>query len=238
MTSRPRPARPVPHLGRPGPALHACSTSASGTIVAALLLLVSPWGATWYGDHLSSAASVNGQTITKDAFAQAGRRQRVPRRTTRAGACRTLLAAGHIRATDAESRKAIIDQRLGQADTISLEQLVDGTIQAELARKQGVTVTDADVDARITEEATTPELRHAWMIAVAPELRRRRDAAHRRGRRPRPRPRPTQALADLKAGKDWDTSPRPCPRTRPRTRPATSPSSTRTPRSTRPSSTP
>ena len=37
------------------------------TIVAALLLLLIALGASWYNDHLAAAATVNGQTITKDA---------------------------------------------------------------------------------------------------------------------------------------------------------------------------
>ena len=39
------------------------------TIVAALLLLAIAGGTAWYGDHLAAAATVNGQTITKDAYA-------------------------------------------------------------------------------------------------------------------------------------------------------------------------
>ena len=38
------------------------------TIAAALLLLVVAGGVAWYGDHLAAAATVNGQTVTKDAF--------------------------------------------------------------------------------------------------------------------------------------------------------------------------
>ena len=53
-------------------------------------------------------------------------------------------------------------------EIVALEQLIDGKVMESLAPDKGVAVTDADVDARLTEEATTPELRHAWMIAVAP----------------------------------------------------------------------
>ena len=34
------------------------------TVIAAFLLLLIAWGASWYGDHLASAATVNGTTIT------------------------------------------------------------------------------------------------------------------------------------------------------------------------------
>ena len=173
------------------------------TVVAALLLLLVAWGVSWYGDHLSAAATVNGQTITRDAWHKqvAINQFRADYQNRR---IRTLLAAGHISASDAEARQSAMTQRLQQIDSLSLEQLVDGTIQAGLATKQGVTVAPSDIDARLQDEATTPELRHAWVIAVAPELATGSstptDAAVAAAKA-----KADQALADLKAGKDWDT---------------------------------
>jgi parvulin-like peptidyl-prolyl isomerase len=173
------------------------------TVIAALLLLLIAWGASWYGDHLASAATVNGASITKDEWdrqmaVNAFRADYQQRRI------RTLLAAGRIRSVDADARQQVISQRLGQIEAISLEQLIDGRIQDELAAKQGVTATDAEVDARIQDEATTPELRHAWMIAVEPELAEGEsvptDAAKAAAKA-----KAEAALADLKAGKDWET---------------------------------
>jgi parvulin-like peptidyl-prolyl isomerase len=173
------------------------------TIVAALLLLLIAWGVSWYGDHLAAAATVNGQTITKDAWSkQVG--VNAFRSDYQLRRIRTMLAAGQISAADAETRQAIIQQRQGQNDALSLEQLIDGTIQAELATKQSVTVTPADIDARLKEEATTAELRHAWVIAVKPELADGKstptDEAIAAAKT-----KADQALADLKAAKDWDT---------------------------------
>ncbi len=172
------------------------------TIVAALLLLLVAWGASWYNDHLASVATVNGQTITKDAYAKqvAVNTFRADYQTRR---LRTLLAANQIRPTDADTRQAIIEQRLQQIDTISLEQLIDGTIQAELATKQGVTITEDDVTGRVTEEATIPELRHAWMIAVTPELESGKSLPTDEAKTAA-RAKAAKALADLKAGGDWD----------------------------------
>jgi len=173
------------------------------TIVAALLLLLIAWGVSWYGDHLAAAATVNGQTITRDAW-----NKQVDINTFRADyqqrRIRTMLAAGQMSASDAETRQAIIQQRLGQIDALSLEQLIDGTIQAELATKQGVTITPADIDARLKEEATTPELRHAWVIAVEPALEEGKsvptDAAVATAKAAA-----EKVVTDLKAGGDWDT---------------------------------
>jgi parvulin-like peptidyl-prolyl isomerase len=173
------------------------------TVVAALLLLVIAFASSWYGEHLAPAATVNGQTISKDAHQRqlAVNEFRLDYQTRR---IRTLLTAGRIRPADAEQRLASLEQFKGQASTVSLEQLIDGRIMDQLAAEQGVTVSDADIDARITEEATTPELRRAWMIAVEPELADGEsvptDAAVAAAKA-----KAAQALADLKAGKDWET---------------------------------
>ena len=171
------------------------------TIVVALLLLAVAGGAAWYGDHLAAAAEVNGQSITKDAYAKqldvnAFRTEYQERRI------RTLLTAGKIRAGDATARQSLLDQRKQQAETIALEQLVDGAVQADLAAKQGLTITDADLDARFAEEATTPEMRHAWMIEVAPEIPTG-GAAATDVTKAAAKAAAVKALADLRAGKDW-----------------------------------
>ncbi len=171
------------------------------TVAVALLLLAIAAGAAWYGDHLAPAAEVNGQTITKDAYGK-----QLDVNAFRIGyqerRIRSLLTAGRIRTGDATARQSILDQRKQQADTIALEQLVDGAVQADLATKQGVTVTEADVDARLVEEATTPEMRHAWMIEVAPEIPTGgtvpTDATKAAAKAAA-----VKALADLNAGKDW-----------------------------------
>src|SRR5262249_38871199 len=102
------------------------------------------------------------------------------------------------------TRQSALSQQLGQNASISLEQLIDGTIQEQLAAQQGITVTDADVDAKITEDATTPELRHAWMIAVEPQ-RKDGESVATDAEKQAAKAIADQALADLKAGKDWDS---------------------------------
>ena len=77
-------------------------------------------------------------------------------------------------------------------------------IMAQLAPAQNVTVTDADIDARMTDEATTPELRNASMIAVAPTLATG-ETVFTDAEKAAAKAKADQALADLKAGKDWAT---------------------------------
>jgi parvulin-like peptidyl-prolyl isomerase len=173
------------------------------TVAVALILLLVAFGISWYNEHLAAAASVDGQSISRDAFRtqfaiNAFRNEYQGRRV------RTLLTAGHIRTADAQAREAVLQQRSQQAATISLEQLVDGAVMAQLASAHNVTVADADVDARVAEDATTPEMRHAWLIAVAPELADGEGEVTDEAKAAA-KAKADQALADLQAGKDWET---------------------------------
>jgi parvulin-like peptidyl-prolyl isomerase len=173
------------------------------TVAVAVILLLVAFGFSWYNEHLAAAASVNGQSITRDAFRKqfainSFRNEYQGRRV------RTLLTAGHIRTADAQAREEVLSQRSQQGATISLEQLVDGAIMAQLAASQNVTVAEADIDARMAEDATTPEMRHAWLIAVAPELAEG-ETEFTDAEKAAAKAKADQALADLKAGKDWET---------------------------------
>lgn len=172
-------------------------------VVASILLLAVAAGASWYSEHLAEAASVNGKTINRDQF-----RTRLAvdvfRNDYQERRLRTLLTSGQIRVSDYENRMAVIAQRKQQAAALALERLIDATIQAELAEREGVVVTDADIDARLLEEATIPELRHAWIIEVAPEVP---DGAIEPGdeEKAAAKAKADRALADLRAGRDWLT---------------------------------
>ena len=117
---------------------------------------------------------------------------------------RTLLTAGHIRATDAQARLDAYSQLTQNAPTIALEQLIDSIVMQQLAPTQGVTVSDADVQAQITEEATTPETRHAWLIAVTPVLTAGSSTPSLLAKA-EAKTKAENALKDLQAGKDWAT---------------------------------
>jgi parvulin-like peptidyl-prolyl isomerase len=173
------------------------------TVAVALILLLVAFGISWYSEHLASAATVDGQSISRDAFRKqfainAFRNEYQGRRV------RTLLTAGHIRTADAQARESVLQQRSQQAATISLEQLVDGAVMSQLAAAQNVTVNDADIDARLAEDATTPEMRHAWLIAVAPELADG-ETEFTDEAKAAAKAKADQALADLEGGKDWET---------------------------------
>ncbi len=171
-------------------------------IILSVLILVGYAAYSWFDDHFGAAATVNGQVITKDQL-----RNRltiedfnltyVQRRV------QTLLAQGRISADDAQRQLDIISQRQKQLAQLTLERLVDVSLQAKLAADNGVTVSDQDVDAQLMDLATTSEERHVWMIEVEPNAdavtgvvsdEQKRIALGKAQR----------ALAQLKAGVSWE----------------------------------
>jgi parvulin-like peptidyl-prolyl isomerase len=172
-------------------------------VVAALGLLALAVGMSWYDEHLAPAATINGEGISKDAY-----RTRLAidlfRSDYQERRIRSLLNAGQLRVADAQARLSLIDQRKQQAATLALEHLIDARIQSDLAPGQGVSVTDADVDAKFTDEATRSELRHGWLIAVEPELAPG-EASPSDEAKAAARQKAEAALADLRAGSDWET---------------------------------
>ncbi|HEX5149641.1 MAG TPA: peptidylprolyl isomerase [Candidatus Limnocylindrales bacterium] len=138
-------------------------------VLAALVILVIAGALTWYDEHLASVGSVDGQSITKDEFRdryqiESWRLDETERRI------RTAVVAGQLSEADAQSQIESLGSSRNQLPAIALERLIDSKLQAKLAVEEGITTTPEDVDAKLLEEATTPERRHAWMIAVAPEL--------------------------------------------------------------------
>ena len=138
-------------------------------IVAALLILVVAVGYTWYDTHLAPVASVAGQSITKDEFndrleIEAWRLKEQERRIA------NQVASGRLTDAQAEQARQILSSQAQQIQGLALERIVDNRIQANLATQEGVSVAEADIDAKLVEEATTPAARHLWVIEVEPAV--------------------------------------------------------------------
>jgi parvulin-like peptidyl-prolyl isomerase len=140
-------------------------------VVLALIILVGVAVVRYYSDHLAAAATVNGQTITRDDFAERGaievwRIQQASARVTAA------LAAGRLTSAEATQQIQQLNNQAGaqQLAPVVVERLIDARIQAGIAAAEGITVTPEQIDAKIVEESTTPEQRHAWVISVAPVI--------------------------------------------------------------------
>lgn len=132
-----------------------------------IVILVGYAAWSWYDGHFGAAASVNGQVITKDALLN---RLKIEdfNLTYVDQRIHTLLALGRVSSDDAQRQLDIVNQRRQQLTSLTLERLVDVSLQATLAADNGVSVSDADVDAQMLDLATTSEQRHVWMIEVEP----------------------------------------------------------------------
>jgi parvulin-like peptidyl-prolyl isomerase len=144
------------------------------TVIVAILILVIVGATTWYNAHLAAAATVDGQTITKDQFVERGAVEffRISQLEKR---IKAEVDAGRLTAAQGESQTASIDNQLddskGAFTARIIEKLIDTTLQAKFAAELGAAPpTPEQIDQRILDEKTRKEERHVWLIAVAPEL--------------------------------------------------------------------
>jgi parvulin-like peptidyl-prolyl isomerase len=138
-------------------------------VIAAVAILLIAVGVTYYNENLASVGKVAGQDISRSEWRERGiiESWRLDEAKAR---IRTQVNSGRLTQAQADVQNQIIAGQEEQLEAIALERLIDNRLQASLATAEGVTVTDGDIDARLTEEATTPESRHAWIIEVAPEI--------------------------------------------------------------------
>jgi len=140
-------------------------------VAIAVLILVIVGGTTWYGQHLAAAATVNGQTITKDQFTERATVEAF-RLQQQAARIQADVSAGRLTQAQADTKlKTITDQE--QSTTFVpavIEKLIDTRLQATLAQQAGITIPASEIDQRILDEKTRKEERHAWMISVKPAV--------------------------------------------------------------------
>src|SRR5438046_5197248 len=133
-----------------------------------VLILVGNAAWSWYDSHFGAAATVNGQVITKDDV-----RNRFAIESFRldyiSSRIQTLVAQGRLSQADAQQQQQFISQRRDQLASLTVQRLVDNALMGKLAADDGIAVADADIDKQLTDEATTAEQRHTWMIAVEPQ---------------------------------------------------------------------
>ncbi|HSW40913.1 MAG TPA: peptidylprolyl isomerase [Patescibacteria group bacterium] len=173
-----------------------------GVVVLALLLLGGAVAASWYDEHLAAVAVVNGETITKDAL-----RDRVAEETFRLGILesrtREKVTAGRMSPSQGQQFLNEIARLQEQAAGLAYERAIDTTLLLQLAADRGIQVTEAEIDAQLTKDATTPESRHTFQIQVIPETSAgateptpaQQEAA---------RTKAEGLLADLEGGKTWE----------------------------------
>jgi parvulin-like peptidyl-prolyl isomerase len=174
-------------------------------VVLALVILVGVAVVSYYREHLAPAASVNGATITRDDFAERAAIEawRIEQAVARVNAA---LAAGRLTSAEANQQIQTL-QSSGNTDQLApvvIERLIDARIQSGLAVEEGITVTPEQIDAKIVEESTTPEQRHAWIISVTPVIAEGEDVASDADKAAA-KELADQALADITSGaKSWE----------------------------------
>ena len=207
------------------------------TVVVAVVLLLVAFGVSWYSDHLASAGSVNGQTITRDAF----------RKQFAINAFRNdYQNAPHPHAADrrppAHRRRAGTPVDPPAAQPAGRHDLARA---ARRRRRHGAARAIAERDRQRCRRRRPPDRRRDDPGAAPrvddrrrPRARQRRDRVQRRGeggRQGEGRPGARRPAGRPGLGRRWPSR---CPPTPRRPRAGTSASSTRTPRSTSRSWTP
>ena len=171
-------------------------------VVVAIAILLIAVAVTYYQDNLRAVGSVDGESITVSEWRERGEIENW-RLSEALNRIRTQTVAGRLTEAQAQLQSQIVQQQQQQLSAIALERLIDNRIQAGLADEEGIAVTDADIDARLVEEATTPEARHAWVIEVEPEVAT--DAIEPTAEQiAAAKAKADAALKDLTGGTPWD----------------------------------
>jgi parvulin-like peptidyl-prolyl isomerase len=143
------------------------------TVVVAVLILVIVGATTWYNAHLAAAATVDGQTITKDQFIERATVEQF-RLSQLANRVKADVAAGRLTSAEGQSRVTAINNELddsqGAFSSTIIEKLIDTALQQKLAGELGISVTPEQIDQHMLDDRTQKEQRHVWLIAVTPEL--------------------------------------------------------------------
>jgi parvulin-like peptidyl-prolyl isomerase len=136
-------------------------------IAAVVAIVVIAFAYQWYENHLKPVASVGGQAITRDQWQDRAKLE-YGRLTDAEQTVREQLSAGTLTADEGNSRLTQISTDKGNVASSSIENLIALAFKGQLAEKAGLSVTDADVDQALKEEAISPEARKLSVIFVDP----------------------------------------------------------------------
>ena len=123
--------------------------------------------ASYAGAHWAEVANVNGVSINQDQ-ASAAANVDLFKLTYQVSQLHDDLSAGRISQADFDNLNSNLTTAEQNVSSGVVDALVDDELQAQLAKQNGVSVTDQQVDAQIVADATEQESRHVLMIAVTP----------------------------------------------------------------------
>lgn len=139
-------------------------------IALVILVVLVSIGIGYYNGHFRPIANVGNTAITRDQWAERVNLEAY-RLGTQENSVRAAIAANPA---DAERLNAILADITSKevAQTLAdqaANDLLDLTFKEQLASSNGVTVTDADVEAQMVKDASTPEERHVFAVEVEPK---------------------------------------------------------------------
>ena len=164
------------------------------------VLLIGAAIASYAGAHLAEVANVNGVSINRDqATDQAN--VNLFRITEQVSQLHDDLSAGRISQADFDTQNASLSQAEQDVSTGTVDAMVDDELQRQLATAApfNIKVTDAQIDAQVTADATSAESRHLLFIVVTPTGGSDATAAAKA----QAQHTAASALAELKSGTDF-----------------------------------
>jgi parvulin-like peptidyl-prolyl isomerase len=145
-------------------------------VALAVLMVGGVLAAGYYAGHLAAVATVDGTAITRDQWND---QQKVDayRYTLLEERIDSALSAGRLDQATAQQELQYVRQEIAAIPSNALQELIDRVLQEKLAAQLGITVSDAEVDAQLANDATTPEQRKVLAIFVTPGQRPAASAA-------------------------------------------------------------
>jgi parvulin-like peptidyl-prolyl isomerase len=139
-----------------------------GLIVAVVLILIGAVVYAYYDSHFRPIATVGANTLSRDQWATRANLEllRISNQETR---IRAQVAAGQLDGTTGDTLITSLESSKQNVTTTSAEDLVDLVYKGQLADAKGLTVTDAEVQAKMDSDASNPERRHVYAIFLEPQ---------------------------------------------------------------------
>ena len=173
----------------------------AAAIALVVVILVAAVGLWYYDQNLRPLATVGGVELRPDL--PRDRAALLQHRLTREeGRVRQAQINGEIDSATMSQRLQDLSNQANELATLSTEGLIDLVYQSQLAAQRGITVSDADIDARMADELGSVERRRVQAIFVEPTMADEEEGptlAERRAALERAE----QALAALESGRPW-----------------------------------
>jgi len=174
----------------------------SVAIACALSLMGGVFAASYYQDHGAPIASVNGEGISKDAI-----NARIALNTAiynrRLVEDQTMRNQGKITTDEYSALESAISSSLSTVASDSLTQMIAETAVRQYAAKNGINVTDQQIDAQIKTDSTRQELRDVKIISV-PMVATPPATAPTQADSDKAQSAAQGYLAEIQGGKSWD----------------------------------